>query len=83
MLTEARVKKFIKLRNKSEFDSNLSFVFDCTVAGFKHSELGQAKHLPHAKRIGKQYYQYYWDLPFGILVENFGKMRLFRRMKHV
>lgn len=81
-MTLNQLKKFIKYRNQSEFDSNLSFMFDCDRAGFKHGELGQAKHLPHAKKIGNQYWSFYWDFPFGILVEHFGKMRLFRRNNH-
>lgn len=81
MMTLNQLKKFIKLRNKSEFDSNLSFMFDCTAAGFEHRELGQAKHLPHAPKIGDRYWSFYWTTPFGVLVEHFGKMRLFRKMK--
>lgn len=79
MLTIQKVRKFVRIRNKSEFDSNLSFIVDCMEAGFEYKELGQAKHLPHAQKIGDQYYQFYWDLPFGILVENFGRMRLFAK----
>lgn len=79
-MTLKQLENFIKLRNKSEFDSNLSFMFDCDRAGFECKELGQAIHLPHAQKIGDRYWSFYWDTPFGILVEHFGKMRLFKRI---
>lgn len=78
-MTKKQLMKFIRLRNKSQFDSNFAFMSDCDIAGFKHGELGQVKHLPHAKLIRDRYFSFYWDTPFGILVEHFGKIRLFER----
>lgn len=78
-MTEKQLKKFIKLRNKSQFDSNFAFISDCDLAGFEYKELGQANHLPHAPKIGDRYYDFYWDTPFGILVEHSGNLRLFKR----
>lgn len=80
-LTIKKVQKFIQFRNKSEFDSNLSFMFDCDRAGFNYKELGQAKNLPHAEKVNGRYWQFYWDLPFGILVESHLKLRLFKKCR--
>lgn len=81
MITLAKVKKFISIRNKSEFDTNFAFMSDADLAGFNYDELGKANHLPHAPKIEDRYWSFYWDLPFGILVEHWGKLRLFKRVK--
>lgn len=78
-MTEEQLRKFIKIRNKSEFDTNFAFMSDCDLAGFECKELGQAVHLPHAEKIGDRYFSFYWITPFGILVEHFGQLRLFKK----
>lgn len=44
-ITLEKLLKFIKIRNESNFQTNLQFTFDAHEAGFDISELGVAKTL--------------------------------------
>lgn len=68
MLTEAKLKRFVKVRNESEFNSNLQFWSDATDCGFCIKELGD----PEKVDVG----HYRWKTPFGDLVEQYGKCRI-------
>lgn len=41
-LTEASIKKFVRIRNESAFASNLQFQIDAQRAGFTSDDLGKA-----------------------------------------
>lgn len=59
MLTIAQLRKFVTIRNKSGFNTNLQFQIDCGTAGF------DAKDLPDPKKLelqGQTGYQ--WDIPY-------------------
>lgn len=68
-LTKAKVEKFIRIRNKSRFNSNLQFQIDAQEAGIRMDDLPKAEPL----EIGA----YAWDLgKLGRLVERNGKLIL-------
>lgn len=66
MITIAQARKFVRIRNKSEFNNNLQFGIDCRSAGFSVKELGQAL------KIADGHFE--WHFPWGKLVEQFGIM---------
>lgn len=68
MATKKQVEKFIKLRNKSEFSSNMQFHIDADACGFKVEDLGDVV------KVGPG--EYVWTLPFGKLREHLGKLAL-------
>lgn len=41
MLTKAKLTRFVSIRNKSDYNSNLQFQIDANAAGFKVSDLGK------------------------------------------
>lgn len=43
MLTLAKLRRFVDIRNKSGFNSNLQFQIDCMSAGFQPEELGDTR----------------------------------------
>lgn len=70
-MTKDQLLKFIRIRNSSEFDSNLQFGFDAKEAGFAVKELGDVE------RVGlKHDPAYRWQTPFGFLQEFRGKLSL-------
>lgn len=66
-MTRAQLEKFIRIRNASEFQTNLQFGIDATEAGIDVHELGE----PRLEANG-----WSWKTPFGILIEENGKLRL-------
>ena len=70
-MTKAQLVRFIKLRNKSAFNTNLQFYFDMNECGIDPTELENATNLND--RIGC-----WWDLPHGVLVELYGKLTLYK-----
>jgi hypothetical protein len=69
-MTRKQMEKFIKLRNKSGFNSNLQFMIDMREAGIEVSELENCTNLN--ERIGC-----WWDTPVGVLVELHGRLTLY------
>lgn len=67
-LSLAKLEKFVRTRNKSGFASNLQFAFDADACGFKVEDLGDAKKTDDGI--------YYWETPFGMLVECGGSLML-------
>lgn len=70
-LTRARLERFVKVRNKSEYQSNLQFLSDCESCGFRVGDLGDV--TPVVTENGKHYV---WTTPFGKLIEEYGKLRI-------
>ena len=71
-MTKQQLEKFIKIRNKSDFSSNLQFEIDAHSADLKISELGKSK-----KVITEEGYEdYVWKTPFGTLREHQGALSL-------
>lgn len=68
-MTREKLLRFVNVRNASPFNSNLQFQIDADECGIRISELGTPKKLP--KHDG-----YQWRTPFGILIEQGGRMRL-------
>lgn len=72
-LTEKRIREFIRVRNASQFASNLQFQIDADACGVDLDLLGAAAPVAHG---------YAWTLPFGTLREDTrfacGKMALFK-----
>ena len=69
-MTKAQLLRFIKMRNKSGFNSNLQFCIDLRECGIDAKELENATNLND--RIGC-----WWDTPHGVLVELRGQLTLY------
>lgn len=67
-MTKAQLLKFIKTRNASDHQSNLQFQFDLEACGMKLADLGDAFKVKEGR--------YWWETPHGLLIEEWGKMRL-------
>lgn len=67
-ITEAKIAKFIKIRNESPHQSNMQFEFDARQAGFSVAD------MPKPEKVDEGHYV--WHFPFGKLVEQYGKLRL-------
>lgn len=66
--TKTQLEKFIKLRNASEFSSNMQFEIDAQSCGFHSRDLGQAE--PYKEHCWQ------WQTPYGLLVEWRGQLAL-------
>lgn len=69
-MTKAQLLRFIKMRNKSGFNSNQQFMIDMKECGIAVKELDNATNLND--RVGC-----WWDLPHGVLVELHGHLTLY------
>jgi len=67
-LSQRKLERFIKMRNASGFPSNMQFMADAEDCGFNVEDLGDV--TKHTEGV------YYWETPFGLLVERLGMMRL-------
>jgi hypothetical protein len=65
-MTRAQLDRFVKLRNESEFFSNLQFQFDLETVGLKLADLGEARRVWDANG---QANGYRWDTSAGTLRE--------------
>lgn len=70
MLTKKQLERFVRVRNKSPFSSNLQFQSDAEDCGFAVAELGDVTRLTPAGG-------YMWRPACGVLVERFGKCALY------
>ena len=75
-MTKEQLLKFIRIRNRSEFTSNLQFGIDADEAGFKVEELGSPSRTWDESG---QANGYRWETPFGELRERWFKLALFDR----
>ncbi len=64
-LTRAKLLRFVRVRNKSGFQSNLQFQFDADECGFSVKDLGDPVKCQNFETTG----EYRWVTPFGTLVE--------------
>jgi len=71
-ITKKQLLKFIELRNKSEYQSNLQFEIDARAAGFSSTDLGQAIKVKN----GDGFEDYVWETSFGKLTEHYGELTL-------
>ena len=76
-ILEKAILKFIRLRNSSEFDSNLQFQLDMDAAELKLKDIGKAVKFTD---FDKQEVGWCWETPFGTLKEAGGKMSLHRNL---
>ena len=60
MLTLAKLRRFVKIRNRSSFSNNLQFQIDCMSAGFDVNDLG----IPR-KFMLDGFAGYVWSLNVG------------------
>ncbi|HQV04595.1 MULTISPECIES: hypothetical protein [unclassified Novosphingobium] len=68
-LTKSKLERFIKIRNKGGFSSNLQFSIDATEAGFDVGDLGDPTKLEEGG--------YAWNTAHGKLIEQpNGQMQL-------
>ncbi len=72
-MTKNQLIKFVKLRNQSEFASNLAFGSDADACGFDGKELGKPD-----RYLGDGWT---WATPHGFLVEIGGKMVLYESLE--
>lgn len=68
-ITEAKIRRFVKIRNKSPFASNLQFWSDLHEAKINSDEMPE----PDKGHIGNLI-AYRWRFPFGDLIEFRGEM---------
>lgn len=66
-LMAAKIVRFVKLRNKSGFASNLQFQIDLEECGLKMEDLGKVQ------KMGNNFYR--WIVGKGELIEENGVMR--------
>lgn len=71
-MTRKQLEKFIKLRNTSDFQTNLQFQIDADASGFKVSDLGDPKVIVGEYGIKS----YEWATPYGTLREHLGVVTL-------
>ena len=67
-ITKNQLLKFVEIRNKSAFNSNLQFACDATTCGFDVKELETC--LNDEQGIST------WKTPHGILTETNGRLSL-------
>jgi len=67
-MTRDQLKRFIKVRNRSDFATNLQFQIDAEYCGFRVGDLGTAKKVEDGV--------YQWQTPFGLLREAHGHLEL-------
>lgn len=61
-MTKEQLLRFCRIRNASEFSSNLQFSIDADTAGFNVRELGQA--------VKREVGGYRWETEHGVLIEH-------------
>lgn len=71
-MTKAQLEKFIKIRNKSDYQSNLQFLIDARSCGLDLKELGN----PKRQKNEDGFEDFVWGTPFGKLVEHYGELSL-------
>jgi hypothetical protein len=69
----AQLEKFVKVRNRSGFSSNLQFAFDAEACGFDVKDLGEPVKVGVPGSAA-----YHWETPHGTLIEVGGEMMLRR-----
>lgn len=69
-VTKAKLERFIKVRNKSMFSSNLQFQIDLDECGLTLADIGQA--VRRDEGAGG----FMWATPCGKLIEERGELRL-------
>lgn len=67
-MTKAQLLKFIKMRNRSEYNSNMQFQSDAEDCGFNARDLGDVVKDEHG--------DYVWTTPHGKLREHWGVLSL-------
>jgi hypothetical protein len=67
-MTRNQLERFVSIRNKSRFSSNLQFSFDAKQAGFNAKDLGDPV------KLGEGHYT--WQTPHGVLTEFAGRLSL-------
>lgn len=65
MITQKQIEKFVKIRNKSAYSSNIQFFTDLAKCGIEEEELGEAKKIGNGWK---------WELSCGMLTEIEGRM---------
>ena len=79
VFSRAALRRFIAIRERSPFDSNLQFAFDAASAGFNLDALGDATpYMPPGvpDDAAACLRSYRWVTPWGELHEQFGKLEL-------
>ena len=71
----AKLRKFVKIRNVSGFQSNLQFSFDLEEAGLQMSD------MPEVQKIAENHYV--WDFPCGRLTEIYGALQFQEKGEYV
>jgi hypothetical protein len=62
-----QLRKFVNIRNRSEFSSNLQFAFDANEAGFDVEALGTAE------KVGYKHAPLYrWQVGHGLMLQEWG-----------
>lgn len=67
-MTRAQLERFVAIRNKSLFSSNLQFQIDLEEVGLTLAELGEVQRPAD--------FVWRWETPVGTLTERDGQMEL-------
>ena len=67
-MTRAQLERFIEIRNKSQFTSNLQVAIDASSAGFEVDDLGPVARLPGGGWV--------WQTEHGRVTEQHGRWAL-------
>lgn len=67
-MTKNQLLKFVKIRNESEFQTNLQFMLDLQQCGLS------VKDFEGPRKVAEGHWE--WDTPHGTLIEEHGEMRL-------
>lgn len=73
MLTLKKLQDFIRIRNRSEFNSNMQFAADMQQAGIDHKELAEVEKTEHGYVFKTDLGELYEDKRFGM-----GKLALYK-----
>ena len=79
-MTKKQLEKFVKMRNASEYSSNLQFQIDADECGFKVKDLGDPKRVMDS-RVKDLAVGYCWETPHGVLVEVRHRLFLYESMQ--
>jgi hypothetical protein len=75
MISKTQLKKFVRVRNESEFSSNLQFQIDAQECGFEAKDLGDPRRVMDT-RYDNHPVGYCWVTEHGVLVEYHHKLFL-------
>lgn len=72
-MTREQLLRFVEMRNRSGFASNLAFQVDADYCGFRAEDLGEVE---HDIEVGTGQDIWRWHTKWGVLEERYGQLTL-------